>query len=179
MPGRRDYDIAFVGLKPGTTEFDYELGNEFFEPEKPSDFTDIQAHVKLKLDKHVGFMQLKFEVGGTADVLCNRCGNPLKVDLWDDFEIVVKLVDNPEEMNDNNDDPDVFFIARTDSHLHIKPWLTEFIQLSMPTYPACDEKEIGGPQCNNEILALLQKPIDNNETSTNPIWKGLDKFKDN
>jgi hypothetical protein len=58
MPGRRDYDIAFVGLKPGTTEFDYELGNEFFEPEQPADFTDIQAHVKLKLDKHAGFMQL-------------------------------------------------------------------------------------------------------------------------
>ena len=55
----------------------------------------------------------------------------------------------------------------------------EFIILSMPTYPACDEKEMGGPQCNQEVLAMLQKLKDNEEKTENPIWKGLDKFKDN
>lgn len=179
MPGRRDYDIAFVGLKPGTTEFDYELGKEFFEPEQPADFTDIQAHVKLKLDKHVGFMQLKFEVGGTADVLCNRCGNPLKVDLWDDFEMIVKMVDNAEEMNENNDDPDVFFISRTESHLNVKDWLFEFVVLSIPTYPECGEDEKGKSKCNEEVLKMLDKLKDNEDKDTKTIWKGLDKFKDN
>jgi uncharacterized metal-binding protein YceD (DUF177 family) len=179
MPGRRDYDIAFVGLKPGTTEFDFELGNEFFEPEKPTDFTDIQANVKLKLEKLSGFMQLKFEVGGTADVLCNRCGNPLKVDLWDDFEMIVKSVDNPDEMNENNDDPDVFFISRTESHLNIKDWLFEFVLLSIPPYPECGEDEKGKTKCNEEVLKMLEKLKDNEDKDTNTIWKGLDKFKDN
>jgi uncharacterized metal-binding protein YceD (DUF177 family) len=179
MSGRRDYDIAFVGLKPGVTVFNYALGDEFFEAEKPSDFQDCHAQVKLSLDKHPGFMQLKFEIGGTTEMQCNRCGNPLEINLWDDFEVVVKLVDNPEEMNENNDDPDVFFIARTDSHLNVKDWLSEFIQLSMPTYPACDEREMGGPKCNKEVLAMLQKSTENEENTSNPIWKGLDKFKDN
>ncbi|MEN9951284.1 MAG: hypothetical protein RLY85_2036 [Bacteroidota bacterium] len=179
MSGRRDYDIAFVGLKPGVTAFNYALGDEFFEAEKPSDFQDCRAQVKLSLDKHPGFMQLKFEIGGTTEMQCNRCGNPLEINLWDDFEVVVKLVDNPEEMNENNDDPDVFFIARTDSHLNVKDWLSEFIQLSMPTYPACDEREMGGPKCNKEVLAMLQKSTENEENISNPIWKGLDKFKDN
>ena len=124
MP-RRDYEIAFVGLKPGLTELDYEVGNEFFESSQPTEFSNIQATIKVILDKHQGFMQLKFEVGGWVDLNCNRCGNPLKIDLWDDFEMVVKLVDNPEEMNENNDDPDVFFIARTESHLSIREWLFE------------------------------------------------------
>jgi hypothetical protein len=38
---------------------------------------------------------------------------------------------------------------------------------------------MGGSQCNQEVLAMLQKPIENNESTSNPIWKGLDKFKDN
>ena len=179
MSGHRDYDIAFVGLKPGVTAFNYELGDEFFEADKPADFQQCKALVKLSLDKHPGFMQLKFEVGGTTEMQCNRCGNPLEITLWDDFEVVVKLVDNPEEMNESNDDPDVFFISRTDSHINVKLWLNEFVQLSMPTYPACEEKEMGGPKCNQEVLAMLQKPIENNESTSNPIWKGLDKFKDN
>jgi uncharacterized metal-binding protein YceD (DUF177 family) len=179
MPGRRDFEIAFVGLKPGITEFDYELGDEFFEAEKPADFQKCHAHVRLLLDKHAGFMQLKFEVGGSTEMQCNRCGNPLNTTLFDDFEIVVKMVDNPEEMNEQNDDPDVFFISRTESHLNIKDWLMEFVILSMPTYPACDEKEIGGPKCNKEVLEMLQKLKDNEDNKNNPIWKGLDKFKDN
>ena len=179
MTSRREYEIAFVGLKPGITEFQYELGDEFFEAEKPADFDHCHATVKLLLDKNPGFMQLKFEVGGNTDVPCNRCGNPLEINLWDDFEVVVKLTDNPEEMNLQNDDPDVFFISRTESHLDVKDWLKEFVLLSIPAYPACDEREMGGPKCNTEALALLQKPKENEEENTNPIWKGLDKFKDN
>jgi uncharacterized metal-binding protein YceD (DUF177 family) len=178
MP-RRDYEIAFVGLKPGLTELDYEVGNEFFESSQPTEFSDIHATIKVKLDKHQGFMQLKFEVGGWVDLNCNRCGNPLKIDLWDDFEMVVKLVDNPEEMNENNDDPDVFFIARTESHLSIREWLFEFILLSIPPYPECGEDENGKSKCNPEVLKRLDQLNQNNETKTNPIWKGLDKFKDN
>ena len=69
MSGRRDYDITFVGLNPGTTEFDFELGTTFFEQDKTTYFNDIQAKVNLKLEKNSGFMQLKFEVGGIADIL--------------------------------------------------------------------------------------------------------------
>jgi uncharacterized metal-binding protein YceD (DUF177 family) len=179
MSGRRDYDIAFVGLKPGTTEFDFELGTTFFEQDKTTYFNDIQSKVNLKLEKNSGFMQLKFEVGGTADILCNRCGNPLKIDLWDDFEMLVKLVDNPDEMNENNEDPDVFFISRTESHLNIKDWLFEFTILSIPQYPVCGEDEKGNSKCNQEVIQMLEKLTENEEKDTNTIWKGLDKFKDN
>ena len=184
MSGRRDFEIAFVGLKPGITEFDYDLGDEFFDAEKPSDFKNCHAKVKLLLDKHASFLQLKFEIGGTTEMQCNRCGNPLDIHLWDDFEILVKMVENPEEMNAQNDDPDVYFISRTESHIDVKDWLTEFVQLSMPTYPACSEEEMGGPKCNTEVLAKLQqlkdkKETDQEEKNENPIWKGLDKFRDN
>ena len=179
MSGRRDFEIAFVGLKPGVTEFNYDLGDEFFDAEKPSDFKNCHAKVKLLLDKHTNFLQLKFEVGGTSEMQCNRCGNPLDVNLWDDFEILVKMVENPEEMNAQNDDPDVFFISKTESHIDIKDWLTEFVQLSMPTYPSCSEEEMGGPKCNKEVLEKLQQLKDNEQKKDNPIWKGLDKFRDN
>jgi uncharacterized metal-binding protein YceD (DUF177 family) len=175
----REFEIAFVGLKSGITEFDYELGEEFFDAEHPVDFENCQANVKLSLDKHSDFMQLKFEVGGKAAVQCIRCGNPLDVTLWDDFNILVKMVDNPTEMNETNDDPDVFFIAKNETHLDVKDWLFEFVQLSIPTHPECGEDEKGETKCNKDVLKMLENFKDNQEQNENPIWKGLDKFKDN
>ena len=115
------------------------------------------ANVKLSLDKKSGFMLLKFEIGGKADVSCDRCGNPLTMDLWDEFKMVVKMVDNPEEMNEQEEDPDVFYISRTESHLDVSNWIYEFVSLSVPMQRMCSEEEMGGPQCNKEVLEKLKE----------------------
>ena len=180
MANRRAFEIAFVGLRPGLHDFSYELDDQFFKEKGAEDFEKGSATVKLSLEKNTGFMMLKFEVGGKAEVTCDRCGNPLKMDLWDEFKMLVKLVDNPDEMNAQEEDPDVFYIARTESHIDVGNWLYEFVMLSVPMQRMCSPEVMGGPQCNNEVLEKLKemelKFIDNN---ANTLWKGLDKFKEN
>lgn len=176
--GRRDFEIAFVGLKPGPHEFLYEITDRFFEVYQQQDFRNCHANVKLTLDKSNAFMMLKFEVGGKLEVICDRCGNDLPLELWDEFNIVVKLVENPEQMNDEEDDPDVYYIARTESHLHVQDWIYEFINLSIPMQKMCGEQEMGGPNCNKEVLAMLKKlETEKKEPEVKDIWKGLDKIK--
>src|SRR5213596_1714960 len=127
MSSRREFDIAFVGLKPGIHEYEYVVDDRFFEQYKQPDFQNCQAHVKLSLDKKSGFMLLKFEVGGKVEVACDRCGSTtLPWSLWDEFNIVVKLVENPDEMNAQEEDPDVYYISRGESHLHVANWIYEF-----------------------------------------------------
>lgn len=180
MASKRAYEIAFVGLKPGVHQFNYGLDDKFFAEKGAEDFANGVAHVKLSLEKNSGFMQLKFEVGGKADVTCDRCGNPLNMDLWDEFKMVVKLVDNPEEMNNNEEDPDVFYLLRTESHFDVSDWLYEFVMLSVPTQRMCTLEERGGPKCNNEVLEKLkQMEVKEIEHNANTLWQGLDKFKDN
>jgi uncharacterized metal-binding protein YceD (DUF177 family) len=178
MGTRREYEIAFVGLKPGVHEFQYEIDSRFFEEFGKQDFQNCKANVKLELEKNTGFMMLKFEIGGTVGVSCDRCGNDLPLELWDEFEMLVKMTDEPEKMNEEEESPDVYYISRTESHLHVKNWIYEFIILSIPMQKMCRESEMGGPHCNQEVLARLAQlnpqPNDSNNTS---IWKGLDKFR--
>jgi uncharacterized metal-binding protein YceD (DUF177 family) len=176
MTGRREFDIAFVGLKPGVHEFSFEIGDKFFSLYGTQDFANVKATVKLKLDKKTGFMLLNFDIDGTVEVVCDRCGNMLPMQLWDEFKVVVKLVENPDEMNNQEEDPDVYYISRTESHLHIADWIYEFINLSLPMTRMCHEGEMGGPYCNKEILEQLKKmqPEDHNASA---LWKGLEKFK--
>lgn len=175
---RRNFDIAFVGLKPGIHEFEFTIDDKFFVEYQEQDFKNCKAQVKLTLDKKTGFMLLKFEVGGQLEVSCDRCGNNLPLQLWDDFNIVVKMVEDPEVMNEQEEDPDVHYISRGESHLHTSDWIYEFINLSIPMQRMCTVEEMGGPHCNKEVLAMLKKMDAQGEAAPNPQWKGLEKFKD-
>lgn len=178
MTKRKAIEIAFVGLKPGIHEFTYEVDDKFFAEVEWKEFTNCSATVHLTLDKKSGFMLLKFEVGGKAEVTCDRCGNPLKKELWDEFNMLVKLVDNPEEMNEQEDDPDVFYISKTESHLYLNDWIYEFVSLSIPNQKMCKEEEFGGPTCNLEVLEKLKKlNVAEDANNANALWKDLDQFK--
>ena len=179
MGNRREFEIAFVGLKPGIHEYKYEVDNKFFANYSQADFTNCQASIHLKLEKNTSFMMLKFEIGGSVNVICDRCGNTLNMDLWDEFNMVIKQVENPDEMNAREEDPDIFYISRTESHLQVADWIYEFVSLSIPMQRMCDEQEMGGPQCNKEILAMLKKMGSGVIENNHPLEKGLEKFKKN
>jgi uncharacterized metal-binding protein YceD (DUF177 family) len=177
MSNRREFDIAFVGLKPGIHVFEYRIDEKFFAEYGQQDFSNCIANIKLVLEKNTGFMQLKFDVGGSVDVLCDRCGNTIHQQLWDEFNIIVKMTDNPETMNEQEEDPDIYYISRGESHLHIADWLFEFINLSIPMQNICGEDEQGKSLCNEEVLKKLAQMNTNIDKADNTIWKGLDKFK--
>ena len=179
MSFRREYEIAFVGLKPGIHEFDYVINDTFFEEFQEQDFKNCQAHVKLLLDKSSSsFLILKFEIGGSLEVICDRCNNSLPLQLFEEFVITVKMVEEPEVMNDQEEDPDVYYIPRTESHLDVKAWIYEFINLSIPMQRTCEYEDMDGPYCNPAARALLNGMKAEGHDQENPIWKDLKKFKD-
>lgn len=183
MPGRRDFDIAFVGLKPGVHVFEYEVDDDFFADRPAQEFRHCRSQVRLSLDKHSSFMILKFEVSGEVGLNCDRCGRPLTKQLWDDFEMVVKMVDDPDTLNEKDEDPDVFYISKTESHLHVADWLYEFILLSIPSQRLCSDADAGGGECDPAALEVLRRMEEQAQAQAregerdNPIWKGLDRFR--
>ena len=70
---------------------------------------------------------------------------------------VVRVVEEPELMNDQEDDPDVYYISRGESHIDVANWIYEFINLSIPMQRMCGPDEIGGPSCNKEGRFCMYK----------------------
>ena len=179
MSLRREYEIAFVGLKPGVHEFDYQVDDLFFEDFQEQDFKNCHANVKLLLEKSISnFMILKFEIGGSLEVICDRCNNNLPLQLFEEFVITVKMAEEPEEMNEQEEDPDVYYISKTESHLNVKAWIYEFINLSIPMQKTCEFENMDGPFCNPEARALLNGMKVKGIEQENPIWNDLKKFRD-
>ena len=177
MGRRREYDIAFVGLKPGIHEFNYLISDKFFTAFQEQDFKNYKANVRLVLEKQTGFFLLTFEIGGTLEVTCDRCNGNLPLELWDEFKITVKMVEEPNLMNEQEEDPDVFYISRGESHLNVEEWIYDFINLSLPMQKSCGFEKMDGPYCNKAALELLKKMKQEPESEQKPIWKGLDQFK--
>jgi len=82
-------------------------------------------------------------------------------------------------MNEQEEDPDVYYIGRGESHLHIADWIFEFVNLSIPMQRMCSEEKMGSQFCDNDVLAMLKKGEDEPGGTENPIWKGLEKIKKN
>lgn len=177
MANKRAFEIAFVGLKPGIHEFNYTVDDKFFVEKGQPDFTNCHANIKLQLDKKSGFMLLKFEIGGTATVSCDRCGNSLPIEIWDEFNMLIKMVENPAEMNEQEEDPDVFYISRTESHIDVADWIYELVLLSFPLQNVCGSDENGHSLCNKEVLDKLKEMEVKSSETANVLWKGLDQFK--
>lgn len=178
MNNRREFEIAFVGLKPGIHEFSYEVNDRFFEEYNEQDFRNANATVRLVLEKNTGFMILRFEIGGQAEVTCDRCNNNLPFQLFDEFTVTVKMTDEPELMNEQEEDPDVYYISRGESHLDVKDWIYEFVNLSIPMQKTCEYENMDGPHCNPAAREMLRNMKPEDGSGTNPIWKGLEKFRD-
>ncbi|GAC1423290.1 MAG: hypothetical protein NVS9B7_02630 [Flavisolibacter sp.] len=178
MGNRREFEIAFVGLKPGVHPFNYQVNDKFFEEYHEQDFRNMQANVSLSLEKNNSFMILRFQIGGKTDVICDRCSSDLPLQLFEDFIVTVKMVEEPEVMNEQEDDPDVYYISKGESHLDIKNWIYEFVNLSIPMQKTCDFENMDGPFCNSAAREALKMIKGKVSTEVNPLWKGLEKFRD-
>jgi uncharacterized metal-binding protein YceD (DUF177 family) len=178
MSSRREFEIAFVGLKPGVHEFNYQIADRFFEEYNEQDFRNPAASVKLLLEKSNSFMILRFEIGGRAEVTCDRCNSNLPIQLFEEFTVTIKMTDDPGLMNEQEEDPDVYYISRGESHIDVKDWIYEFVNLSIPMQKTCEYENMDGPYCNPSAKEVLKNMRLKNNGGTNPIWKGLEKFKD-
>jgi uncharacterized metal-binding protein YceD (DUF177 family) len=90
------------------------------------------------------------------------------------------MVEEAELMNGQEDDPDVYYIDRKEGHVDVANWIYEFINLSIPMQKICNFEKMDGPYCNpaaRDVLKKMEAREEKDETS-NPIWKGLEKFKD-
>lgn len=176
MKHNREFEIAWQGLKPGEHVFHYEIDDRFIkDKQQETDFKDLHAVVKLRFDKKTNFFLLHFDIDGEVTVPCDRCGDDFQMQLWDEFDLLVKLAG--EDADARDEDADAVFIPRSETVLDISDWLYEFIMLSIPLQKVHPDKADGTPGCNAQALKLLNKLSEHIEEPKNDLWKGLEGLK--
>lgn len=145
------------------------------EREVDETFTNWNAQVKLTFDKHENFFMLHFDIGGKVTVPCDRCGDEFELQLWDEFNLIVKLTSDDAGTIDDEDD--VVFIPRSETVIDISTWIYEFLLLSIPLQRVHPDNADGSSNCNAHALDLLDQLSETDEPKANPLWKGLESLK--
>jgi len=178
MKNHREFEIAWQGLKPGESVFEYDLSDKFFTTEDPErDFSDLDAQITLRFDKKNNFFLCHFDIDGSVTVPCDRCGDVFKLRLWDEFDLMIKLM-GTEDGEELDEDADVVYIPRSETVINFREWIYEFLMLSIPLQRIHPAKADGTDGCNPEALKLLDKLATPPEDEpTRDIWKGLEELK--
>lgn len=164
------YQIQFSGLKPGTHSFDFNLDQSFFEHYHFNDFIfcNIGIHVEMEKEEHV--LVFLFNILGKVGLPCDRCGDPLTMELKKQQRLVVKLSDHNEEESE-----DVQIVKESEGKFDLSQFIYEYVSLMIPLYRVHSDDSKGKSLCNQDILKKLEELKEYH--APDPRWEVLNKLR--
>lgn len=159
------FKIQFIGLKLGMHEFEFDLNKAFFESIENSLIADGEVKASVHLDKKETMMILEIELVGNVFTSCDRCNDPIELELDEEYRLVYKF--GTEQSEDENLivlDPDAY-------EIEVSAPLYELMVVSLPTRIMHDKED-----CNKEVMALYSTLIVNaNEADADELdWDDED-----
>ncbi len=164
-----EYIIAFSGLKIGQHDFEYTLQDAFFDEFADADFRNANVHLQVVLDKRESMLTFDFTFDGEVETDCDRCGDPLQMQVNGSGHLIVKFGSEELEQTD-----EILVIPEHESQLNIAQFAYEYIVLAMPIKRAHEIED-----CNKEVIARLEEhSIDEQDVpETDPRWAALKQLK--
>ena len=150
------YTIFFKGLSLGSHAFDWTIDGSFFESYEMSEIDDACIQVQLTLVKHSHFLELGFVLDGWVEVSCDRCLDPLKLDLMSEAQMYVKF-DNHAGEDISGDDVDVIVLSYDEDRLDVAQYLYEYAHLNLPIRRVHPDDDKGRSTCNAEMIRKLEQ----------------------
>jgi uncharacterized metal-binding protein YceD (DUF177 family) len=180
---KKEYNIAFKGLKDGEHVFKYRLGDAFFELfEQPQVETgDLLATVTLI--KSSRMMEFQFHIEGEVGTTCDRCLSNVDVPIDYEGTIYVNFGDEYDEPTE-----EIVVLPHEEHTFNVAEFMYEFIVVSVPIRHVHPDNEDGTSGCDPEMLEKLDQYMvdeeslpDSDEEGTedepiDPRWDELKKL---
>ena len=103
MSEKNHYIVDLQRLPIGTHSFDIQLDNDFFESLEKSEILRGTVAAKVTLNLREEDYSLNIAVHGTVFVVCDRCLDPMPLDIDVNDEMIDSLNDAAEPLNDGLD----------------------------------------------------------------------------
>jgi uncharacterized metal-binding protein YceD (DUF177 family) len=146
MSEQSHYIIELSKMPLGTHKFDFQLDNDFFASLEKTEILSGNISAKVTLNLREEDYQLSIAVHGTVFVVCDRCLDPMPLEINDEQEI---RSEEEEEFSIPNSQ---YSIANRTLDLS---WLAyEIVSISIPLVHCHPE---GG--CNPQMDLLLQSHL--------------------
>lgn len=171
MKFQKEYTIDFSGLKQGVYQFDFNVGKAFFSIFENEEYNDAEFKVSLALEKQSTMMLLDFSIQGKVNVDCDRCLEPVDIEVECEEHLIVKF---GEEMYEGTDE--IVILPESEHQIDVSPYIYEFIQINIP-----QSRKHKKSECNPEVIKKLKeievKNTKQKEAEIDPRWAQLINLK--
>ncbi len=170
----KDFEISFAGLKLGEHQFDFQIGEPFFEAFNYQDFEKAELRGEMQMLKRETQMALQLRLEGRVWVPCDLTNEKFWLDLSAEAELMVKF---GEEFDDSEED--LLILPHGAHRFNIAQYFYEMAVLARPLKIVHPDVEAGkkGQEILDRLEALSPEEPDQSEDNedTDPRW---DKLKD-
>jgi uncharacterized metal-binding protein YceD (DUF177 family) len=166
------FKISFGNLPKGEHEFEFEIDDKFFEQFGNEPVRHGFMDVLVTVNKQETMLLFDFTLEGTVEVPCDRCGDPMEIELAGYSELTVKFGPEPGEESE-----DVLILSPKEHEINVGQFIYEYISLLIPMRNVHPVSESGQSECNPETLKKLEQLLSHDEEKENdPRWEMLRKI---
>jgi uncharacterized metal-binding protein YceD (DUF177 family) len=127
MKDLKEFDISFIGLKDGDTQFEYLIEKKFFDFFSYEDFYNSKVDVSLSFLKKATMFELGFAFSGWVEVACDVTNELFQQPIETSLNLIVKYGD---EFNDDNEE--LIIIPYSDHKINVAQYIYETVVLELP-----------------------------------------------
>jgi uncharacterized metal-binding protein YceD (DUF177 family) len=146
MRVKHPFIIPFVGLKPGSHQFEFLLEESFFKEFEYSEVDNGRFVVSVVLDKRSNMMEMTLSLNGEMTWPCDVCGDTVSVKVTGSDHWIIKFGDHTDDQDD-----DIWTYGPQEHQIDIRQRLFELVHLSLPMRRAHEEG-----MCNPSIMKKMK-----------------------
>ena len=169
MRSEVDTVVQFSSLKPGRYEYEFVLGDTFFEAFENDELREGKVDFEVILEKHEHMLLFNFSFKGKVKSTCDRCLGELEVPVEGEEKLCVKFSDT-----ETCDDDDVVILPESAFKIDLAQWMYEYVVVSLPMQKVHPEGE-----CDAEMLKYITEEREEEtepaegDGETDPRWAAL------
>ena len=170
MNALEQYRLELKTLPLGEHEFNFVLDDDYFKAIGSEEITKGDVNATITVTKTAHNITLDIDLLGEVTTTCDRCLDPLKIDIDAVETLYISFGDTYQEESD-----DQITIPEDEEYFDISWILYEYVVLSLPLKKVHEEGE-----CNPEMIKILHQHegtiADTKTTEENkvdPRWASL------
>lgn len=141
------YKVELSSKQEGKYEQDFVCDTEFFKNMEHPEIIRSDVKVHMDMTRRGDVYDMKFTVKGGIEVPCDRCLDPLPLDVDTSYELKVKYGEDYDDGTDN-----LLIIPYSDTYLNVAYILADTILLTIPLRHVHPQG-----QCNRAMAAALHR----------------------
>jgi len=168
------FDIDIIKLGTGSHDYQFEIGNSFFEAFGGEIINKGKGNVNVTLDKNERLIDVTFHLDLEVELTCDRSLEKFDYQIDETEGLIFKYGDEEGELDEN-----IIIIPHNSQRINLAQPIYEFISLAVPMkklHPRFD-----GEDDIDELVYTSKKEEKKEieEKATDPRWEALQKLKKN